>query len=134
MERNVFSVSQINDYLKAKLEEDDFLSAVAVSGEISNYKLYPSGHHYFTLKDAGGALKCVLFRRDAMRLRFRPENGMQVIARGRVSLYEKTGSYQFYVQEMQPDGLGALNLAFEQLKDRWGELITFEKIKKDKTV
>ena len=118
MERNVFSVSQINDYLKAKLEEDDFLSAVAVSGEISNYKLYPSGHHYFTLKDAGGALKCVLFRRDAMRLRFRPENGMQVIAMGRIAVYPRDGAYQLYCSALLPDGVGDLYAAFEQVKAR----------------
>ena len=105
MERNVFSVSQINDYLKAKLEEDDFLSAVAVSGEISNYKLYPSGHHYFTLKDAGGALKCVLFKGNAMRLRFRPENGMQVIAMGHIAVYPRDGAYQLYCAALLPDGV-----------------------------
>lgn len=111
MERNVFSVSQINDYLKAKLEEDDFLSAVAVSGEISNYKLYPSGHHYFTLKDAGGALKCVLFKGNAMRLRFRPENGMQVIAMGRIAVYPRDGAYQLYCSALLPDGVGDLYLS-----------------------
>ena len=105
MERNVFSVSQINDYLKAKLEEDDFLSAVAVSGEISNYKLYPSGHHYFTLKDADGALKCVLFKGNAMRLRFRPENGMQVIAMGHIAVYPRDGAYQLYCSALLPDGV-----------------------------
>lgn len=118
MERNVFSVSQINDYLKAKLEEDDFLSAVAVSGEISNYKLYPSGHHYFTLKDAGGALKCVLFKGNAMRLRFRPENGMQVIAMGRIAVYPRDGAYQLYCSALLPDGVGDLYAAFEQVKAR----------------
>ena len=118
MERNVFSVSQINDYLKAKLEEDDFLSAVAVSGEISNYKLYPSGHHYFTLKDAGGALKCVLFKGNAMRLRFRPENGMQVIAMGHIAVYPRDGAYQLYCSALLPDGVGDLYAAFEQVKAR----------------
>ena len=118
MERSVFSVSQINDYLKAKLEEDDFLSAVAVSGEISNYKLYPSGHHYFTLKDAGGALKCVLFKGNAMRLRFRPENGMQVIAMGRIAVYPRDGAYQLYCSALLPDGVGDLYAAFEQVKAR----------------
>ena len=113
MERNVFSVSQINDYLKAKLEEDDFLSAVAVSGEISNYKLYPSGHHYFTLKDAGGALKCVLFKGNAMRLRFRPENGMQVIAMGHIAVYPRDGAYQLYCSALLPDGVGDMYAAFE---------------------
>ena len=118
MERNVFSVSQINDYLKAKLEEDDFLSAVAVSGEISNYKLYPSGHHYFTLKDAGGALKCVLFKGNAMRLRFRPENGMQVIAAGRITVFPRDGQYQLYCVRLTPEGAGDLHVAFEQLKEK----------------
>ena len=130
MERNVFSVSQINDYLKAKLEEDDFLSAVAVSGEISNYKLYPSGHHYFTLKDAGGALKCVLFRRDAMRLRFRPENGMQVIAMGRIAVYPRDGAYQLYCSALLPDGVGDLYAAFEQVKARLAAQGLFDDVHK----
>ncbi|MGI6498109.1 MAG: exodeoxyribonuclease VII large subunit [Oscillospiraceae bacterium] len=83
----IFSVSQINGYLKQMMEADSLLSAVFVRGEISNYKQYPSGHHYFTLKDASGALRCVLFRREAGRLRFAPQNGMKVIAFGRISVF-----------------------------------------------
>ncbi|MCC8181890.1 MAG: exodeoxyribonuclease VII large subunit, partial [Clostridiales bacterium] len=85
MEQTIFTVGQVNQYLKAKLDGDRLLSAIAVRGEISNYKRYPSGHHYFSLKDGEGALKCVLFRSSAPRLRFQPEHGMKVVVRGRIT-------------------------------------------------
>lgn len=118
MEQKVLSITQINEYLKNKLEADPILGAVAVRGEISNYKMYPSGHHYFTLKDEGSALKCVMFKGNAMRLRFRPENGMKVIAMGRISVYPRDGAYQLYCTAMAMDGVGDLYAAFEHLKKK----------------
>lgn len=118
MEQTVFTVSQVNQYLKAKLDGDRLLSAVAVRGELSNYKRYPSGHHYFSLKDGEGALRCVLFRSSAQRLRFQPENGMKVVARGRISVYPRDGAYQLYTDGLIPDGVGELYVAFEQTKAR----------------
>lgn len=114
----VYEVSQINEYLRQRFEEDEFLSGVFIRGEVSNYKLYPSGHHYFTLKDASSAMRCVMFRGNAFRLRFRPENGMKVIAFGRISVFPRDGAYQLYCTEMTPDGVGDLHVAFEQLKTK----------------
>ena len=114
----VYEVSQINEYLRQRFDEDELLSGVFIRGEISNYKLYPSGHHYFTLKDASSAMRCVMFRGNAFRLRFRPENGMKVIAFGRVSVFPRDGAYQLYCTEMTPDGVGDLHVAFEQLKTK----------------
>lgn len=116
MAQDVLSVSQLNVYIQHKLDGDMLLNQVAVRGEISNYKMYPSGHHYFTLKDEGGALKCVMFKGNAFRLRFRPENGMKVIAMGKVSVYPRDGAYQLYCTAMVMDGVGDLYAAFEQLK------------------
>lgn len=116
MSLKVLSVTQVNEYVRATLDADPLLNAVAVKGEISNYKLYPSGHHYFTLKDDGAALKCVMFRNYAMRLRFRPENGMKVVAAGNISVYARDGAYQLYCNTIIPDGVGDLHVAFEQLK------------------
>lgn len=116
MAQQVLSVSQINEYIRAKMDTDAFLSGVAVRGEVSNYKLYPSGHHYFTIKDEGSALKCVMFRGNAMRLRFRPENGMKIIAMGKISVYPRDGAYQLYCTALALDGVGDLHTAFEQLK------------------
>ena len=118
MAQNVISVTQLNEYIQHKLDEDGFLTQVAVRGEISNYKLYPSGHHYFTLKDESGALKCVMFKGNAVRLRFRPENGMKVIAMGKVSVYPRDGAYQLYCVAMAIDGVGDLHAAFEELKKK----------------
>lgn len=112
----VYEVSQINEYLRLRFEEDEFLAGVFIRGEISNYKVYPSGHHYFTLKDSQSALRCVMFRGNAYRLRFRPENGMKVIACGRISVFPRDGAYQLYCTELTPDGVGDLHVAFEQLK------------------
>ena len=118
MERQVLSVGQLNDYIKNKLDNDPGLRSIAVRGELSNYKVYPSGHHYFTIKDGTGALKCVMFKSAAMRLRFRPENGMQVIAMGKISVYPRDGAYQLYCSAMAMDGIGDLYAAFEQLKKK----------------
>lgn len=116
MAQNVLTVTQINEYIRAMMDGDRLLMNVAVKGEISNYKLYPSGHHYFTLKDEGSALRCVLFKGNAIRLRFRPENGMQVIAMGKISVFPRDGAYQLYCTSLVPDGIGDLSAAFEQLK------------------
>ncbi len=118
MAQQVLSITQINEYIRGKLDDDALLGAVAVRGEISNYKMYPSGHHYFTLKDEASALKCVMFKGNALRLRFRPENGMKVIAMGRISVYPRDGAYQLYCTAMAMDGVGDLYAAFEQLKKK----------------
>lgn len=117
-ELSILSVSQISRYIKEMMDGDELLSGVLVRGEISNYKLYPSGHHYFTLKDAESAIRCVMFRGDASRLRFRAENGMTVIAAGRVSVFPRDGQYQLYCVRLTPEGAGELQIAFEQLKRR----------------
>ena len=116
MAQQVFSVTQINEYIRSRMDADPMLTQVAVRGEISNYKLYPSGHHYFTIKDEGGALKCVMFKGNALRLRFRPENGMKIIAMGKISVFPRDGAYQLYCSAMVLDGVGDLHAAFEQLK------------------
>ena len=118
MAQQVLSITQLNTYIQGKLDGDPMLGAVAVRGEISNYKLYPSGHHYFTLKDESSALKCVMFKGNAMRLRFRPENGMKVLAMGKVSVFPRDGAYQLYCNAMAMDGVGDLYAAFEQLKKK----------------
>ena len=114
----VLTITQINEYIRAQMDRDPMLGNVAVKGEISNYKMYPSGHHYFTLKDEGGALKCVMFKGNALRLRFRPENGMQVIAMGKISVFPRDGAYQLYCTALALDGVGDLHAAFEQLKKK----------------
>ena len=116
MAQKVLSISQLNEYIRGKLDDDALLGAVAVRGEISNYKVYPSGHHYFTLKDESSALKCVMFRGNAVKLRFRPDNGVKVIAMGKISVYPRDGVYQLYCTAMAMDGIGDLYAAFEQLK------------------
>ena len=118
MAQNVISVTQLNEYIRSRMDADEMLAGVAVKGEISNYKMYPSGHHYFTLKDEGGALKCVMFKGNAVRLRFRPENGMKVIAMGRVTVFPRDGAYQLYCTAMAMAGIGDLYAAFEQLKTK----------------
>ena len=120
MEQKVLSVGQLNDYIKTRLDGDPYLRNVAIRGELSNYKMYPSGHHYFTLKDENGAMKCVMFKSSAMRLRFRPENGMKVIAMGSVTVYVRDGVYQLYCTALVLDGIGDLYAAFEQLKAKLG--------------
>ena len=118
MPGKVFSVSELNGYVKELLDSDQLLMGVYVRGELSNYKVYPSGHHYFTMKDTDGALRCVMFKSSALKLRFRPENGMSVVAFGRVAVYPRDGAYQLYVNEITPDGVGDLYVAFEQLKEK----------------
>ena len=118
IEPKIFTVGQINRYIRNLLENDFILSSLLVKGEISNFKAHSSGHLYFTLKDASGALSCVMFRQDAAGLPFEPENGMQVVVYGHISLYEKTGQYQLYAEFMEPLGIGALQVAFEQLKEK----------------
>ena len=118
MEQTVYSVAQINTLLKNVIDGIPQLSGVYIRGELSNYKIYPSGHHYFTLKDPESTLRCVMFRSAAGRLRFRPENGMQVIVQGRVSVYLRDGAYQLYCEQMSVDGIGDLHVAFEQLKEK----------------
>ena len=118
MAQNVLSITQLTEYIRGRLDDDPFLGQVAVRGEISNYKVYPSGHHYFTLKDEGAALKCVMFKSSAVRLRFRPDNGMKVIAMGKVAVYPRDGAYQLYCAAMAMDGVGDLYAAFEQLKKK----------------
>ena len=120
MEQKVLSITQINEYIRAKMDSDSLLCGVAVQGEISNYKVYPSGHHYFTLKDEGAALKCVMFKGNAIRLRFKPDNGMKVIAMGKISVFPRDGAYQLYCTAMAMDGVGDLHAAFEQLKAKLG--------------
>ena len=114
----IFSVSEANNFIKALLDAVPQLQTIFVRGEISNYKLYPSGHHYFTLKDEGSALKCVMFRGMAGKLRFRPENGMKVIAFGRIGVFPRDGAYQLYCSELSVEGVGDLHVAFEQLKEK----------------
>lgn len=116
---SVLSVSQINTYLKSIIDQDYNLKNIYVSGEISNFtNHYRTGHFYFTLKDERASVKAVMFRSSAERLRFMPENGMKVLVRCSASLYERDGVYQLYCEDMQPDGLGELMIAFEQLKDK----------------
>ena len=117
-ETPILTPGQVGQYLKTMMDRDRLLSGLLVRGEISNYKRYPSGHHYFTLKDAEGALRCVMFRGDAMSLRFQPQNGMQVIAAGRVTVFPRDGQYQLYCVRLTPEGAGDLALAFQQLKER----------------
>ena len=126
MSRQVISVGQINEYLRTVMDRDPNLSSLAIRGELSNYKVYPSGHHYFTLKDETGALKCVMFRSSAVGLKFRPENGMKVVAMGRITVFPRDGAYQLYCTGMIPDGVGDLYVAFEQLKKKLQEQGLFD--------
>lgn len=114
----VYSVSQLNSYVKGVLDRDESLAHIFVTGEISNYKPHYSGHLYMTVKDEAASVKAVMFAGNASKLRFRPENGMKILAFGTVSLFPRDGSYQLYINDMQPDGVGALNIAFEQLKKK----------------
>ena len=122
----VFSVSELNGYIKDLLDSDSLISGVYVRGELSNYKIYPSGHHYFTIKDAEASLRCVMFKSSAIKLRFKPNNGMSVIVFGRVSVYPRDGAYQLYANDITPDGVGDLYVAFEQLKEKLLEEGLFE--------
>lgn len=128
---NVLTVTQVNTYIKALLDESAPLRNIYISGEISNFThYYRTGHLYFTLKDESSQLKAVMFSSNASRLRFQAENGMKVICRGRISVYSKSGEYQLYVDDMQPDGVGALSLAFEQLKKKLSQEGLFDEAHK----
>lgn len=116
MDRAIISVTELNLYIKATFDENPFLRGLFVRGEISNFKRYQSGHCYFTLKDEACAVRAVIYKQDAMRLPFAPADGMKVIASCRATVYERDGQYQLCVSELQPDGIGSLHVAYEQLK------------------
>ena len=118
MDQRGFSVTEVNQYIKQLIDDVPQLNELLIRGELSNYKIYPSGHHYFTLKDGESAIRCVMFRSSAGKLRFRPESGMQVIAGGRISVYPRDGTYQLYCTSLSADGIGDLYIAFEQLKEK----------------
>lgn len=118
MEQTTLTVTELNARIKGLIDADPMLGNICVKGELSNYKVYPSGHHYFTLKDAESSLRCVMFRSSASRLRFRPESGMGVTAVGRVSVFPRDGAYQLYCTDLIPSGMGDLYVAYEQLKAR----------------
>lgn len=126
MDRQTFTVTELNNRIKSIIEHDTVLADVCVRGELSNYKVYPSGHHYFTLKDAESSLRCVMFKSSAAKLRFRPESGMGVTAFGRISVYPRDGAYQLYCSALIPEGTGDLQIAFEQLKKKLSEEGLFE--------
>jgi len=117
-QNRIFGVTELNEYIRDLLDMNPVLNGVYVRGELSNYKIYPSGHHYFTMKDAGGSLRCVMFKSSSAKLRFRPENGMKVVAFGRLAVFPRDGVYQLYVNELTTDGVGDLYVAFEQLKEK----------------
>ena len=116
MEQHIFGVTEVNNLVKLLLDNEPMLQNICVRGELSNYKMYPSGHHYFSLKDQEGAIRCVMFKGSAMKLHFRPENGMKVVVTGRVTVFPRDGAYQLYCNTMTPEGVGDLAVAFEQLK------------------
>ncbi|MBE6916267.1 MAG: exodeoxyribonuclease VII large subunit [Ruminococcaceae bacterium] len=116
MKGHIFSIREITEYIKEKFQLDPLLNTVYVRGEISNYKFHSSGHHYMTLKDSESVMRAVMFKFDAVKLKFRPESGMKIIAKGRISVFPRDGQYQLYITDMTPDGIGALSAAFEQLK------------------
>lgn len=124
------TVSSLNKHIKALIENDLSLSGISVKGELSNFKRHSSGHCYMTLKDESSAIAAVMFRGAADKLRFNPENGMKVIATGRVSVYERDGRYQIYIDSMQPDGIGDLHIAFEQLKEKLQSMGLFDQSRK----
>lgn len=127
---HVYTVGEVTEIIKRRLTTDPRLSDVAVAGEISNFKHHVSGHMYFTLKDQRSRLRCVMFRRENMRLRFRPADGQAVVARGDISVYEPAGDYQLYVRELVPAGYGELALAFEQLKAKLAAEGLFDEARK----
>lgn len=118
MNQEIITVTDLNNRIKALMDNDSTLMNVCVRGELSNYKIHASGHHYFTMKDASGAVRCVMFRGSASKLKFRPESGMAVLAVGSVSVFPRDGSYQLYCTALSPDGVGDLHVAYEQLKDK----------------
>lgn len=118
-DQKIYSIKDLNRYIRMKLESDQVLSDVWLRGEISNFTHHSSGHMYFTLKDKDSRIKSIMFASHNQRLPFVPKEGARVIARGNVSVYERDGQYQFYATHMQPDGIGSLYLAYEQLKKSW---------------
>ena len=126
MAENIYSVSEVNNFLKELIDDDPMLRNIQVVGEISNFKRYPSGHCYFTLKDAGGAIKCVMFKSRAFNLRFEPENGETVVAIGRIAVYERDGVYQLYTDLLLQQGKGDLMQAYEQLKRKLAQAGLFD--------
>ena len=129
-ETKVFSVSELNGLVKELFDRTSLFLNISVCGELSNYKIYPSGHHYFTLKDSESSLRCVMFKSSAARLRFRPENGMSVTAFGRLSVFPRDGAYQLYCSDLMPEGRGDLQVAFEQLKKKLSEEGLFDEAHK----
>lgn len=130
MENTTLTVTQLNNKIKGLIDMDPALADVCVRGELSNYKIYPSGHHYFTLKDSESSIRCVMFKSSASKLRFRPESGMSVTAFGRVSVYPRDGAYQLYCSGLMPEGTGDLQVAFEQLKKKLDEEGLFDRTHK----
>ena len=130
MTNETLTVTELNAYVKALIESDDILSGISVKGEISNFKAHSSGHLYFTLKDENSLIRAVMFRSSASRVAFVPENGLKVICRGRVSVFPRDGVYQFYADAMEPDGIGSLYLAYEQLKNKLAAEGLFDASKK----
>ena len=130
MERTSFTVTELNAHIKQLLDADMLLGNVCVTGELSNYKVYPSGHHYFTLKDAESSLRCVMFRSSAQSLRFRPASGMSVAAVGRIAVYPRDGAYQLYCTRLIPGGVGDLYAAYEQLKEQLQKEGLFDRVHK----
>ena len=130
MENTTLTVTQLNNRIKGLIDMDPALADVCVRGELSNYKIYPSGHHYFTLKDSESSIRCVMFKSSASKLRFRPESGMGVTAFGRVSVYPRDGAYQLYCSGLMPEGTGDLQVAFEQLKKKLDEEGLFDRTHK----
>lgn len=129
---NIFSVSDINNYIKQLVSNDGILSGLSVRGEISNFKHHYTGHMYFTIKDENSVLKCIMFKSQASMLKFAPQNGEKVIVSGYISVFERDGQYQLYASDMQPDGLGALHLAYEQLKNKLQKEGLFDSASKKK--
>ena len=126
----ILSVTQINEYIRALLSQDDVLSSITVRGEISNLTYHRTGHIYFTLKDESSVLKAVMFRSNAQRVRFALKEGMSIIVFGRISLYTPSGQYQLYAEDIQPDGIGALYVAYEQIKERLAKEGLFDQSRK----
>ena len=131
-ERNIITVSTLNKYIKQIIEAEDILSSVWVRGELSNFTHHRSGHMYMTLKDEGSLIRTVMFRSSADKLKFEPQSGMKVVVHGRVSVFERDGQYQLYIDDMIPDGFGALNIAYEQLKEELRLAGLFDADKKQK--
>ena len=130
MEKQYLTVTALTRYIKTKIEYDPHLQSVWLKGEISNFKNHSRGHMYFTLKDENARIAAVMFAGHNRNIKFRPENGMKVLVKGKISVYEASGSYQIYIQDMQPDGVGNLHLAYEQLKVRLEEEGLFSQVYK----